>query len=130
MEQRAIEIDIKKVKHYLEEKDLRARKQKENELNRLIYELQNLRPIWQKYQLERVYLYGSLVDHRTHPDSDVDIAIEGNLEYRQLLHLFGEIGKYFNREVDLRNLKEIPFKEAVKKKGIIVYEKQTGDIKK
>lgn len=115
-------IDIDKVKHFLQEKENRTREKKRAELNQVIKCLKGLANIWQKYKIRKVYLYGSVVDNRVHLQSDIDIAVEGDLEYRELLRLFGEVDKHLEREIDLRNLDELPFKEIVRKKGVVVYE--------
>ena len=115
-------IDIEKVKRFLEEKENRAQKKQRDALNRIIKNLKNLVDVWQKYKIKRVYLYGSVTSGRIHDQSDIDIAVEGDLDYRGLLHLFAEVDKHMDREIDVRNLEELPFKETVRKNGVLVYE--------
>lgn len=115
-------IDIDKVKRFLKEKENRARKKAQDELNQIINDLKCLTNIWEKYKIKRVYLYGSVTAGRIHHQSDIDIAVEGDLGYRELLHLFGEVDKHVTREIDLRNLDELPFKDTIRKQGVVVYE--------
>lgn len=115
-------IDIEKVKRFLKEKENHAGKKQRDELSRTIENLKNLVGIWKKYKLKKVYLYGSVTSGRIHDQSDVDIAVEGDLDYRELLHLFAEVDKHMDREIDVRILDELPFKETIRKKGVVVYE--------
>ncbi len=115
-------IDIEKVKRFLEEKENRARKKQQDERDRIIKNLEDLTHVWQKYKLKKVYLYGSVTAGRLHRQSDIDIAVEGDLGYRELLHLFAEVDKHIDREIDVRILDELPFKETVREKGVVVYE--------
>lgn len=116
-------IDIDKARSFLREKENRAREKQQDELKQIIETLKNLADIWQKYKIKKVYLYGSVTEGRIHSQSDIDIAVEGDLEYRQLLHLFTEVDKHVAREIDLRNMNEIPFKDSIKEKGVVIYEK-------
>lgn len=116
-------IDIDKARDFLREKENRARKRQSDEFEKIVGTLKNLEDIWQKYKINKVYLYGSVTRGRIHDQSDVDIAVEGDLEYQQLLHLFAEVDKHLDREIDLRNLDEIPFKDSIIQKGVVIYEK-------
>jgi len=117
-------IDIEKVKRFLEEKESRAEKRQRDALTRIIKNLKDLAGVWQKYKIKRVYLYGSVASGRIHDRSDIDIAVEGDLDYRGLLHLFAEVDKHMDREIDVRNLDELPFKETIRKEGVLVYEEE------
>lgn len=121
-----VEIDIDEAKRFLKEKENRARQKQREERDRIINDLKGLTKIWQKYNIKRVYLYGSLTDGKRHSQSDIDIAVEADIGYQDLLNLYGEVDRGItavSRELDLRNLGELPFKEAVREKGILVYEK-------
>jgi predicted nucleotidyltransferase len=123
MGNKAVEIDIEKVKAYLQEKENTRLKKQQAELIDAGKILKNLVHIWEKYNIARVYLYGSIIDSKLHRQSDIDIAVEGNINFRQLLHLYSEVDRYFSREIDIRILEELPFKEDIKKRGIVIYEK-------
>lgn len=121
-----VEIDIDEAKRFLKEKEDRARQKQWEERDRIINDLKGLTKIWQKYNIKRVYLYGSLTDGKRHSESDIDIAVEGDISYQDLLRLYGEVDRGItgvSRELDLRNLGELSFKEAVREKGIVIYEK-------
>lgn len=115
-------MDIEKVKRNLQTKENHARQKKQDELQQIKKDLRNLSAIWEKYNIKRVYLYGSVARARTHQESDIDVAVEGDLGYKELLHLFAEVDKHLTRPIDLRNLEEIPFKDTIREKGVLVYE--------
>ncbi len=123
MGNKAVAIDIEKVKAYLLEKENTRLQKQQAELTCTAETLKNLAHIWEKYNIVKVYLYGSIIDSKLHRQSDIDIAVVGNINYRQLLHLYSEVDRHFTREIDIRVLEEIPFKEDIKKRGIVAYEK-------
>jgi predicted nucleotidyltransferase len=116
------DIDIEKVKLFLEEKERRARQKRQAETRHIIDTLQGLVPLWEKYRISRIYLYGSMARARGHNCSDIDIAVQGEIDYLDLLHLFAEVDRHFSRQVDVRRLEDIPFKEEILKTGVLVYE--------
>ncbi len=116
-------FNIEKVKAYLLEKEKIHQQKQQQEFDQTAKKLKALTHIWSKYKIKRVYLYGSVTCGKVHRESDIDIALEGDINYQQLLTLFGEVDRHFSREIDIRNLEELPFKEAVKEKGVVVYEK-------
>lgn len=119
----AVEIDIEKVKAYLREKESVHRQKQQEELEQTTKKIKDLAHIWNKYNIKRVYLYGSITREKVHHQSDIDMAVEGDINYRQLLSLYGEVDRHFARENDIRILEELPFKETVKEKGVVAYEK-------
>ncbi|MCX6582963.1 MAG: hypothetical protein NT166_22530 [Candidatus Aminicenantes bacterium] len=51
--------------------------------------------------------------------------MEGNLSYQDLLALYGQVDRRItciSRELDLRNLEELPFQETIRKNGVLIYE--------
>jgi predicted nucleotidyltransferase len=122
METRAAAIDIGKVKAFLQKKEMQYRQSCENECKKTMQILKDLVDVWKQYNIKKVYLYGSIITGRLHDESDIDIAVEGNINYQDLLRLFCEIDRHFAREVDLRSLEELPFKDAVQKNGVVIYE--------
>lgn len=115
-------IDIEKVRRYLKEKDNRDQRKREKELKNIIKTLKNLSDIWKKYRVKKVYLYGSTAEGLLYQDSDIDIAVQGQVSFQDLLHLFSEIDRHFARDIDVRSLEELPFKEKVLETGVLVYE--------
>ncbi len=115
-------IDLKKVKAFLREKEEIRKQKSRNELKATVKKLNDLAPTWKKYNIKKVYLYGSLTVGSLHSESDIDIAVEGNINYLQLLELWGELDRHFPREIDVRILEELPFNESIRKKGMVVYD--------
>lgn len=113
-------IDL--AKNYLLEKHKKKIAIKEKERDEIISILSDLSQIWEKYEIERVYLYGSVAELSFNNYSDIDIAIEPNLDFEILLRLYCEINRYFKREVDIRLLSKLPFSEKIKREGIVLYE--------
>ncbi|MCP5046107.1 MAG: nucleotidyltransferase domain-containing protein [bacterium] len=122
MERHTVDIDVGKARLFLREKESQAQQEREDESKRTIQILKDLSGVWQEYKLKRVYLYGSVATARIHDDSDVDIAVEGDIGYAGLLRLFGELDGRMTREIDLRLLDELPFKDVVRQKGMVVYD--------
>ncbi|UCH92225.1 MAG: nucleotidyltransferase domain-containing protein [Candidatus Aminicenantes bacterium] len=116
-------IDIEKVKAYLREKEKNRQQKHQEEFQQTAKKLKELGHIWKKYNINKVYLYGSLAQGKIHNQSDIDIAVEGNISYQQLLSLFTEVDRHFSREIDIRILEELPFREAIREKGVMVYGK-------
>jgi predicted nucleotidyltransferase len=127
---KSTKIDTQLVKNYLLEKHQKKIALKEKERDEILSTLRELSQLWEKYELERVYLYGSMVELSFNKHSDIDIAVEPDLDFENLLKLYTEINRYFKREVDIRLLSEIPFKEKIRKEGILIYERKHCSFKK
>lgn len=122
--------DIEKIKAYLLKKHEQKLIEKKKERTEIISKLSSLTHLWQKYGLDRVCLYGSFTDLTFNQYSDIDIAIEPDIDFEALLKLYCEINRHFKREVDIRTLNELPFKEKVKNEGIIIYERKNHNPEK
>lgn len=123
METEGVKIDIEVAGAYLLEKEKIRQQKHREEFEQTIKIIRDLANLWEKYNVERVYLYGSIARLKTHNHSDIDIALEGDIDYRQLLRLYGEVDKHFSREIDIRILDELPFKDTIKEKGVMAYER-------
>jgi uncharacterized protein len=115
-------FDIEKARAFLLQKEHIRRQKREDEINVTSQKLKNLEPLWKQFHINKVYLYGSFADGRLHSESDIDIAVEGNIDYEQLLRLFCEVDKHFARQIDLRTLEDLPFRDTIRQKGVVVYE--------
>lgn len=124
------QIDIEKIKANLLKKHEQIIIEKQQEKAQVILKLGALTDLWQKYGIDRVYLYGSFVDLTFHKYSDIDIAIEPAIDFEDLLKLYSEINKQIKREVDIRNLSELSFAEKIKNEGILIYERKNSCLKK
>ena len=125
-----IDINIKNVRDFLLRKEKVERINRQKEKAQIVLKLKELNAIFERYEVERVYLYGAFANMTFHRYSDIDIAIEPNIPYKHLLEMYSQIDKHFKREVDLRLLSELPFSVKVKKKGVIVYERKNSHTKK
>ena len=123
-------MDLQKIKQNLLEREYKNKKEKENRKNNIIHRLSMAGHIFNQYPIHIVYLYGSTVSGKLHHYSDIDIAVEGDIDYKSLLHLYSELSLYMQTDVDVRLLKELPCKESIKEKGIIIYEGKTGAAEK
>ena len=121
-----MDLQIENVKKYLVEKEERENLLRQKERERIISGLKALGSVWDKHRVRRVYLYGSFTDMTFHKYSDIDIAIEPDIPFDELLSLFSEVNKYIGREVDVRLLSELPFSETVRRSGFIVYERKNS----
>lgn len=122
-------LTIEKIKTYLSAKEKKRQIEKKRERTLVLSKLKKLN-IWQKYGLEKVYLYGGFANCKFHKYSDIDIAIEPDINFESLLKLYCEINKYFKREIDIRLLSELPFEEKIKTEGLIIYERKSSYSKK
>ena len=122
--------NIRDIKNFLINKEQTKRALKLKEKEEVKSGLKSLTSIWQKYKIQKVYLYGGFSDLGFHEYSDIDIAIETDMGYEEFLRLFSELNRHFRREVDVRLLSELPFKEEVVKEGILIYERKDTHTKK
>ncbi|RMF22793.1 MAG: nucleotidyltransferase domain-containing protein [Bacteroidetes bacterium] len=82
-----------------------------------------------RYRVKALYVFGSVLSERFHPESDIDflVAIDSNdpLEYAELYFaLKFELERIFQRKIDLLELKALRnqrFKSIIDKEKILVY---------
>lgn len=120
-------IDINNVKIFLLQKEQLKISLRQKEKREIVSALKALKKVWEKYDLEKVYLYGSFADMTFYKYSDVDVAVEPEIPFEDLLRLYSEINRRTKREVDIRALKELPFADKVKKTGVLIYERKNSD---
>lgn len=123
-------LNIVKIRTYLLKKEEKIRTLKQKEQKEIIVKLRNLSRMWEKYGVDKVYLYGSIADLSFNRNSDIDLAIEPDIGFEALLKLYQEINRYFEREVDIRVLNTLPFIDKVKSGGILIYVRKDSNIKK
>lgn len=119
-------VNTKSVRDYLLKKEKDTRISKKREKTKIISQLKSVKSIWEKYGIKRVYLYGSFIDMTFYNYSDIDVAVEPEISFEDLLHLYSEINNCIQREVDIRLLNELPFSQKIKKNGIIIYERKNN----
>jgi len=78
-----------------------------------------------QWNIDKIYLFGSVLHKkRFHYGSDIDIAVEG-ISFYKFSKLWFELELKFPLKIDLINLDDCDeyFKDAIKKRGKLVYEK-------
>jgi len=87
-------------------------------------------PIAVKYDVDRVYIFGSYARGTASPESDLDFIIDkGRLRGLGLAGMLGDLQDNFNKDVDLltssclaENWSNISFNQKTEKDMVIVYE--------
>ena len=124
------DIEIQKVRDFLKARENKIIDQKIKERNRIIHLLKNMKRLWEEYNIEKVYLYGAFIGLNFHNDSDIDLAVAGKLGFKELLKLISAAGDNFKREIDIRMLDELPFKDEILKTGVLIYERENSGSQK
>lgn len=99
-----------------------------------IYSLDEIRsivtPIASKYDVARVFLFGSYARGEANSTSDIDIVIDkGRLRGLQLAGMLGDLQERFDKGVDLLTITGIKdeegypsFKQRIEKDMVVIYE--------
>jgi len=128
----AEKIDINEAYRYLaakeEEAACRAEEKRRAALAALRRALAEVAP---GFAVEKIYLYGSLLSAgRWRHGSDIDLAVEGDLGFEEMLCFWCELDRRLPYEVDLKKLGGLSFAEKIKREGLIIYErKNTSAVK-
>ncbi len=79
--------------------------------------------------VRRAYLFGSVTrPGAMRPDSDVDVAIEGDLSAEEYFALWRELEEASGEVIDLRELnKDLPLTWRIQEVGELVYERSLPD---
>ena len=108
----------------------RKKIKKEKKENEILFDKLNKKArktaihLGKKYKLEKVYLFGSLVNKNNfHKDSDIDLAVIG-LDSKEYLDAWGELEKVLNHSFDLVQLEKAnnSLKKIIEEEGILLYE--------
>ena len=105
-------------------------------MNDLIYGIDEIKrivaPIASKYDVDRVFLFGSYARGDANSDSDIDFVIDkGRLRGLQLASMLGDSQERFEKSIDLLTLTGISngtingkpsFKYSVEKDMVVIYE--------
>lgn len=124
------DIEVQKARDFLKAREKKIIDQKIKERNRIIHLLKNMKRFWEEYNIEKIYLYGTFTGLNFHNDSDIDLAVAGKLGFKELLKLLSAAGDYFKRELDIRVLDELPFKDEILKTGVLIYERENSGSQK
>jgi predicted nucleotidyltransferase len=123
-------ILINRVKEFLTNKEKSETYLKQKDRDKIISDLKLLEKLWNQYNLDRVYLYGSFADMTFYKKSDIDLAIELEIGFEDQLKLYTEVNKHFKRDVEIRLLKELPFCDKIKREGILIYKRKNRNTQK
>jgi len=89
-----------------------------------------LAPIAMKYNVDRVFLFGSYARGEANGDSDMDFIIDkGRLRGLQLAGMLGDLQEKFGKTVDLltttgisKTTDDFSFRQQVERDMVVVYE--------
>ena len=86
--------------------------------------IEEIRTLAQKYQLEKVILFGSRARGDDHKTSDIDLATVGGNHVKFSLDVEEETSTLLKYDIiDLDGPVEEALRESIKKEGITLYEK-------
>ena len=86
--------------------------------------IEEIRTLAQKYQLEKVILFGSRARGDYHKTSDIDVATVGGNHVKFFLDVEEETSTLLKYDIiDLDGPVEEALRESIKKEGITLYEK-------
>ncbi|WP_338762425.1 nucleotidyltransferase domain-containing protein [Bernardetia sp. ABR2-2B] len=87
--------------------------------------LKNLHSIWKKYELKKVYLFGSYARNEQKPSSDIDFLIEHAVDFSlfDLIKLQLDLEKELNIDVDLISNNSVSefLKDSINRDKILIY---------
>lgn len=82
-------------------------------------------PIAKKYNIERVYLFGSYARGEAKPSSDIDLRVDGKLNFGFIKYyeMLENLQKQFRKPLDLITTDGLDdkFLQAIKKDEVLVY---------
>jgi len=118
-------IDITDAYNFLKKREALRVKEKEKVHTQTLRMLKDLlSTLSDDYEYSRVWLYGSWNKGCENRFSDIDLALEGNMDFFKIVRLQAELEKEFQRDADIRNLDELPFKEMILKEGTVMYDSE------
>ena len=86
--------------------------------------VEEIKKIAEKYEVKKIILFGSRARGDYHRASDIDLAVEGGRITDFILDVKETTSTLLNYDiVDLKETASGEFLEAIKKEGIILYEK-------
>lgn len=81
-----------------------------------------------KYNIERVYLYGSYAKGVQKPESDIDLYMVSDIADIEYFGVIEDLRRALNKKVDLLSNKTIkknsPIEEEIARTGILIYERR------
>lgn len=96
-----------------------------------VYETEQIKvsllPLTLRYEIDKIILFGSYARGEADPLSDIDLAIEGNINGLAFFGLLEEVNQSFVKDVDLLHMKEVDEHSNLMKDistGIVLYERK------
>ena len=81
--------------------------------------------VFEKYEIDFCYLFGSYAKHRALPTSDVDLLISANIKGLKFYGLVEEIRNVLHKKVDVLDINQLKdnleLTQEILKKGIKIY---------
>lgn len=85
-----------------------------------------LKPIFQKYNVRKAILFGSVAKNNNSIDSDVDILVDSNLKGFKFLGLIEDIRQILNKTVDIIDVSQIEegsrIEQEINNTGVLIYD--------
>jgi len=87
----------------------------------------NVAKIAKKYDVERIYLFGSYVKGQTKENSDIDLYMESNLYGLEYFEFVEQLRENLKKKVEVLSEKTVQehskIDDEIKKTGVLIYEK-------
>lgn len=87
---------------------------------------EELEPIFQKHNVKKAILFGSVAKNKNSVSSDVDILVDSGLKGFKFLGLVEDIRQTLNKEVDIIDVKHINSDSRIEKEinqtGVLIYD--------
>lgn len=94
-----------------------------------VYEIEQIKellfPLTLRYDIKKIILFGSYAKGEPDPLSDIDLAIDGDIDGLTFFGLLEEMNRLFVKDVDLLHVKEVEKDSSLMKdilEGIVLYE--------
>lgn len=117
--------DIEKACRFLKTRELLRIRERELQRAEMIETLKTmLAMLAEQFEYSKVYLYGSWCRSCQTSESDIDLAVIGEMDFTQTVRLQSELERNLKRFADIRLLKTLPFQDSVVKEGVPVYDRE------
>lgn len=91
-----------------------------------IKEVKNeLKPIFDKHNVKKAIVFGSVAKNETKPNSDIDILVDSGLKGLKFFALLEDVASTVGRNVELIDTSQVVknsrFEKEVYKNGVLIY---------
>ncbi len=113
----------------LKERWIKEQKERVENSQKRVQELKGLIPIFQKFSIQRAYLFGSVSNNSCGSGSDIDLYIE-ILDNKLYWEILRDLESACSYDIDLYTQSDDPqFIKKIKERGIKIYESQNRNSK-